>query len=86
MKLSDYLDIERGRGVAVAQLVGVAPQQIYQWASGSRPIPADKCPDIELATGGEVRCEDLRPDVNWSVVRENSKAPHNRRKEDKAKA
>lgn len=30
-------------------------------------VPAEFCPDIERLTG--VRCEELRPDVNWSVLR-----------------
>ncbi|OCG12730.1 YdaS family helix-turn-helix protein [Gilliamella apicola] len=27
------------------------------------------CIEIENQSCGEVRCEDLRPDVNWSVIR-----------------
>ena len=27
------------------------------------------CIEIENQSRGEVRCEDLRPDVNWSVIR-----------------
>lgn len=38
---------------------------IYQWSKNR--VPADHCPDIEKLTG--VRCEELRPDVNWSVLR-----------------
>lgn len=38
---------------------------VYQWKVGR--VPADYCPDIEAITG--VRCEELRPDVNWSVLR-----------------
>ena len=30
-------------------------------------IPAEYCPVIERVTG--VRCEELRPDMEWSVVR-----------------
>lgn len=30
-------------------------------------IPSDHCPNIEALTG--VRCERLRPDVNWAVLR-----------------
>lgn len=39
---------------------------IYQWRQTAR-VPAEYCPDIEVVTG--VRCEELRPDVNWSVLR-----------------
>lgn len=38
---------------------------IYQWTKNR--VPADHCPDIEELTG--VRCEELRPDVNWAVLR-----------------
>lgn len=38
---------------------------VYQWKKTR--VPADYCPDIEALTG--VSCEDLRPDVNWSVLR-----------------
>lgn len=28
-------------------------------------VPLDRCPAVERATAGAVRCEDLRPDVEW---------------------
>ena len=37
----------------------------HQWVKTR--IPAERCPDIELLTG--IKCEQLRPDVKWSVVR-----------------
>ena len=40
---------------------------VYQWTKTR--VPAERCPAIEAATGGLVRCEDLRPDVPWSVLR-----------------
>lgn len=49
--------------------LGVTPQVISHWTSGKRQVPAERCPQIEAATGGLVRCEDLRPDVQWSVLR-----------------
>ena len=54
---------------ALARMIGVTPPTIHQWISGIRPIPAERCPQIERATGGAVRCEDLRPDVDWAVLR-----------------
>ena len=38
---------------------------IYQWTKTR--VPAEHCPAIEALTG--VRCEDLRPDVPWHVLR-----------------
>lgn len=30
-------------------------------------VPAEYCPRIELATG--ILCEELRPDIDWAVLR-----------------
>ncbi|WP_182995150.1 helix-turn-helix domain-containing protein [Moraxella catarrhalis] len=30
---------------------------------------------MEQATGGKVKAEDLRPDINWEYVREQQKNP-----------
>ncbi len=48
--------------------MGVSPQAVNKWIVRNSP-PAERCPDIERATNGAVRCEDLRPDVDWSVLR-----------------
>lgn len=39
---------------------------IQQWRLNR--VPAEHCPDIEKLTG--VKCEKLRPDVNWAVLRQ----------------
>ena len=44
---------------------------VYQWTKTK--VPAERCPQIEDATGGQVRCEELRPDVLWSVLRRKAK-------------
>lgn len=59
-----------GSQTALAKALEVTPAAVNQWVSGARPIPAEQCPAIERATGGKVRCEDLRPDVAWEVLRE----------------
>lgn len=38
---------------------------VSQWVSGHRPLTPARCPRIESATAGEVRCEELCPDVTW---------------------
>jgi DNA-binding transcriptional regulator YdaS (Cro superfamily) len=38
---------------------------VHQWRLTR--VPAEHCPDVEALTG--VRCEELRPDVNWAVLR-----------------
>jgi DNA-binding transcriptional regulator YdaS (Cro superfamily) len=57
----------------LAEILAVKPPTIYQWASGKRPIPAERCPEIERATHGVVRCEELRPDVDWAVLRDGAR-------------
>jgi len=32
-------------------------------------VPAAYCPTIEKLTDGQVRCEELAPDVDWAVLR-----------------
>jgi DNA-binding transcriptional regulator YdaS (Cro superfamily) len=49
---------ERGRAIT-------SHNTIAQWLKNR--TPSDYCPDIEALTG--VRCEDLRPDVAWDVLR-----------------
>ena len=56
-----------GRPSALAMALGVSIQRLSNW--GSRQVPAEICPAIERATGGAVRCEDLRPDVDWAYLR-----------------
>lgn len=41
---------------------------VHQWRLSR--VPAEYCPLIERATAGAVRCEELRPDIAWGVLRE----------------
>jgi DNA-binding transcriptional regulator YdaS (Cro superfamily) len=50
--------------------MGLPASLLSQWASGERRVPAERCPEIERATGGVVRCEDMRNDIPWSVLRQ----------------
>ena len=59
--------IEKAGGIsALAARIGVAASAPSMWKSRAR-IPAEHCPAIERETG--VTCEELRPDVAWSVLR-----------------
>lgn len=57
-----------GSQTALAKAIDGSPQTISNWIARGN-IPAEHCPAIEQATGGAVRCEDLRPDVKWHVLR-----------------
>lgn len=58
--------IETNGGLSkVAQTLGVSTNRLANWLK--RGVPAEHCPDVEAALG--VRCEVLRPDVKWHVLR-----------------
>lgn len=52
---------ERGRKVSKAS--------ISRWKK--ERVPAEACPDIEAITG--IKCEELRPDISWEVLRKSPK-------------
>lgn len=57
-----------GSQAAMARELELAQQVVNNWIRRGR-VPADYCPSIERATKGAVRCEDLRPDVDWAYLR-----------------
>lgn len=68
MSLATYLSAERGRSARLANAVGLSLPFLSQMVTGARKVPPERCPSIERATNGEVRCEDLRSDVTWLRV------------------
>lgn len=52
---------------ALARAIGVQPPTVNQWLSGLRPVPAERCAAIELATEGRVTRIDLRPE-DWHRI------------------
>lgn len=62
-----------GSMAALAKVLGVTKAAVHQWQHPGRRIPAQHCPAIERLTAGDVRCEDLRPDVDWSILRGSKK-------------
>lgn len=57
---------EAGGRTKLAKSLGLSSHAVvYQWQQSR--VPAEHCPDVEALTG--VRCEELRPDVNWAVLR-----------------
>ncbi|WP_392564345.1 helix-turn-helix domain-containing protein [Orbus wheelerorum] len=57
----------------LADEIGVVQSCVWKWLHGETRIPLDKAMNIELLTKGQVKCEELRPDINWSILR-NKKA------------
>lgn len=70
MILLDYTKTRESQS-ALARRIGVPTVCVNQWAHGTRQVPAERCIDIERATGGVVTCEELRPDMadRWGYLR-----------------
>ncbi|WP_234197111.1 transcriptional regulator [Pseudacidovorax sp. NFM-22] len=69
--LDDAIKAAGGVG-ALAERIGAAASAPSMWRKRGR-VPAEHCPAIERETG--VRCEALRPDVAWHVLRGCAAAP-----------
>jgi DNA-binding transcriptional regulator YdaS (Cro superfamily) len=61
MKTLDILDSVNGADLA--RQLGVSRQLVSHWRTGRCRVPAERCRDIERATGGKVTVYDLRPDI-----------------------
>lgn len=57
-----------GSQAALADRLSIKQPTVSQWVLGLRPIPAERCPDLERESEGSVRCEELRPDLTWARV------------------
>jgi len=66
MKLIEYVK-DRGSQRGLADKIGITPVLISQWANKLRPVPPERCVEIERATGGQVARKDLRPD-DWHKI------------------
>ena len=62
-----------GNRSALARSLDITPWALSKWDKNNPP--RDRCLAIEQATGGKVKAEDLRPDINWEYVREQQKTP-----------
>jgi DNA-binding transcriptional regulator YdaS (Cro superfamily) len=64
-----------GSAAALARLLKITRGAVTQYKEPGRRIPAEHCPIIERETkarGEIVTCEVLRPDVDWSVLRQSA--------------
>lgn len=73
MKLNEYIKVERkdfrGEVSRIAKFLGVPVANVCEWVNGKRRIPIRHCPVIEFLTNGMVRCEEMRPEVQWWILR-----------------
>lgn len=56
-----------GSQAATAAALGVKQPTISEWLRNERPVPIERCVEIERATDGAVRRWDLRPD-DWHRI------------------
>jgi DNA-binding transcriptional regulator YdaS (Cro superfamily) len=63
MKLLRYVQTHSTQRELAVKL-GITPVLISQWANESRPVPPERCVELEMATDGMVTRRDLRPD-DW---------------------
>lgn len=66
MDINTYLSSTE-TAASLARKLGISPVLVSQWRNGIRPIPIERCPDIERATEGAVTRRDLRPD-DWQRI------------------
>lgn len=74
--LQEAVRLAGGTATGLATKLGgkVVRQNVEYWLSeGAKGAPAEHCPAIERETG--VKCELLRPDVDWGVLRDPATVP-----------
>lgn len=67
-KVAEAINLLGGPAKA-ARALGVSIQAASFWRSGMRTFPAGLCITVEKLTDGRIRCEELRPDVDWAYLR-----------------
>lgn len=67
MNLKTYLSKKRGTAALLAESLGVSRSYLSQMASSRVPISPSRAVDIEKATHGVVRRQDLRP-ADWAEI------------------
>lgn len=58
-----------GSQVKLARAINVSRAQVWQWLNNTNRVSSKKAINIEDITNRKVTCEELRPDINWSVLR-----------------
>ena len=67
MDIQNYLSKTNTSQAAFALTIGVSQGMVWQWISKKRPIPIERCVDIENATKGSISRRDLRPN-DWQKI------------------
>jgi len=67
--LTLWRGIDRDGRDSLAKRCGTTVNHMRNVAYGQKTCGESLCINIERATKGAVRCEDLRPDVDWGYLR-----------------
>ncbi|MCJ7854007.1 transcriptional regulator [Pseudomonas monteilii] len=71
MTLSEYLKTMDKEGLeAFARRCGTSAGQLKQVAYGNRRASAGLAVCLDRETEGVIRCEALRPDIDWAYLRQ----------------
>lgn len=68
MNLADYFEQKHGSQAQLSRDTGIHAPTLSAWASGARPVPLERCPQIERATDGAVSCEELNDSARWMRI------------------
>lgn len=72
MNLREYIKpLKKPELEQFASRCGTSVGQIKQVAYGHRRASAGLAVRIDRETGGAVRCEEMRPDIDWAYLRGN---------------
>ena len=63
-----------GGPAKAAEVLRCSVQAVCFYRDGKRRFPAELCPVVERHLVGAVTCEELRPDVDWAVLRRRRRA------------
>lgn len=67
--------------MALSRFIDVPPSFVSKMVSGEKAIPAEHCKAIQAFTGGEVTCQEMRPNDWHKYWPELADAPANQSQE-----
>jgi DNA-binding transcriptional regulator YdaS (Cro superfamily) len=67
MNLKQYIQLNRGEGKRLAQVLAIDKSYLSQMVSNDRPISPERCVAIERETNRLVTRQELRPEDYWLI-------------------